>query len=98
MLVGTCVQLYRACRKGYYKSPGLCRVWLLPGLRVCKHRGEYFTNHVDSETGLEYVGPNVLAHFITQFYFHKHVPEIHSRYGKDGKLEFTSPYAEQIEK
>ena len=85
-------------RKGYYKAPGLCRVWLLHCFKMLKWRGEYFVIYVHPETGEVYDGTNVLAHILVHLYFKQCAPPICHRYGEKGELVLSSPRAREIRK
>ena len=68
--------LFTSRRKGYFKCPNLCRVWLLEILRWLRARGETFVQWKDPTSGQSYDGLFVLAHAVTIKYSSMHKPGV----------------------
>ena len=80
--------LFGKRRKGYFKCPHLCRVWVLEALKKCRQRGEYFVCW--EANGETYDGRYTLAHAFTLFYISLHEPAMSIVFDKRGALKSTS--------
>ena len=77
-------------RKGYYKCPRLCRVYVMEIFRWLRSRGEWFVKWHDKRTGKSYDGTIVLAHAFAIKYISKHKPGMSIKFSKHGHLKSTS--------
>ena len=83
-------------RKGYYKTPALCRVLVMQVFRWLRTRGEWFVKWSDPSTLETYDGRNVLAHAFTMKYMSLHKPAILITWSKKGYLKSTHQIFFQI--
>ena len=80
--------LFTSRRKGYFKCPSLCRVWVLQTLRWLRCRGEYFV--VWTHGGQTHDARYTLAHAFTLKYLSLHKPGMTVSLDKDGALNSSS--------
>ena len=86
--------LFSSRRKGYYKCPSLCRVWVLEILQSLRRRGEYFV--VWTHKGDTHDVRFTLAHAFTLEYLSKHQPRMSFTMSDDGSIESTSDFVVAI--
>ena len=86
--------LFSSRRKGYFKTPHLCRVYVLRFLRDSRRRGEFFTVWKDGSGS--YDGRCTLAHFAVIDYCSMHQPGMSVVFDKDGALKSTSQFFKSV--
>ena len=82
--------LFGGRRKGYFKCPRLCRVFVLTIFRWLRTRGEWFVKWINKATGKTYDGTKVLAHAFTIKYCSMHKPAMSVIFSKRGHLKSTN--------
>jgi hypothetical protein len=83
-------------RKGYFKCPALCRVFVLQILRELRERGEFFVLWNDPVTGGSYDGLAVLAHAFVIKYVAQHKPAMTIHFRADGSIRATSVHVKKL--
>lgn len=86
--------LFSSRRKGYFKTPHLCRVYVLQVLRFLRRRGEFFV--VWKDCNGSYDGRCTLAHAATIMYCSIHQPGMSVVFDEDGALKSTSQIFKSI--
>ena len=87
--------LFSSRRKGYFKAPHLCRVYVLGVFAFARIRGEFFVMW-QSLAGDKYDGRNYFAHMFVIRYLSMHEPELSVRFHKSGALKSTSNIIEGL--
>ena len=90
--------LFGGRRKGYFKCPRLCRVFVLEIFRWLRSRGEWFVKWTNPLTGKSYDGTKVLAHAFTIYYCSMHKPGMSVNFSKRGHLKSTNEQFKRLKK